>query len=87
MELKPCPFCGGRAVVTVIPSETKIVREKDKIPKDALSIEELVFRSRTAWKYRVPSYCPQCEDSSCLGRVRKHYSTEEIAIYAWNKRA
>ncbi len=85
--LKNCPFCGGKAIMSIIPSGTKTTRDKKKIPKEAVMVEEIEFRSRFIWKYRTTSFCPQCANPSCMGRIRKKFFSEYMAIKAWNERS
>lgn len=38
----------------------------------------------------IPSgidYTPRCTDASCCGRLSKKYSTREVAVHKWNRRA
>ena len=87
MNIKPCPFCGRKAILIEIPYAKKVCRFKEKIPKDALNVQEVKYASRSVWKYEIKGYCPQCSDPSCIGRIRKRYVSEYTAIKAWNQRA
>lgn len=87
MELKPCPFCGSKAMIKELPYSNKIVYREEDIPKDAINIEKCEYRSRTVWKYRTIAYSPQCTNRNCLARTPKKFSSEYYAIKAWNERS
>ena len=86
MEIKPCPFCGKKAVIYTVPYIKKTTHFKKNIPEEAINIKEFQMASKTIWSYNLKGYCPQCSDSSCLGRSRKKFFSEYAAIKAWNDR-
>ena len=87
-ELKPCPFCGGEAIMHIGEYPSQLVRYKKEIPKGARYIRSTSYPSGNTWhEYRMPAFIPQCVDTKCIGRVRRLFETKVEAIEAWNRRA
>lgn len=81
-KLKPCPFCGGKAVIQIRDDEGNLYDEEyEKAPWSGLS-------------YTIGHYHEDSED--CIiasyqidgGQMGVHfYPTKEEAIEAWNRRS
>lgn len=74
MELKPCPFCGGKAELFHIPENT---------------VEEILKHPQWRWKY-PDMWVVGCHDDYCIGNINHFlmiFPTEEMAVNAWNRRA
>lgn len=89
MELKPCPFCGGEAVMHErFDSISKFVHKKAEIPKNAKFIRSTEYPTGARYyEYREKIFIPQCCDASCVGRSQKPFKSELEAVAAWNRRA
>ena len=86
--MKPCPFCGGEAIMTIGELPAKYTNQKAEIPTGARMSRERRFpNGSTVYVYRLKAYIPQCTNTSCLGRAYKRFETETAATEAWNKRA
>lgn len=89
MNLKPCPFCGGEAVMHErFDSISKYVHKKAEIPKNAKFLRSTKYASGVLYyEYREKVFIPQCCDTSCIGRSQRMFKSEEDAVEAWNRRA
>ena len=85
-NMKPCPFCGKSAVVTLFHFPTQSCYRLEKVPTNAQVIRTVERNYRTVIYYQRTAYIPQCSDPSCFGRVRKMFDSEESAVNAWNRR-
>ena len=89
MNLKPCPFCGGEAVMHErFDSISKYVHKKAEIPNNVKFLCSTKYASGVLYyKYREKVFIPQCCDTSCIGRSTKPFKNEKEAAEAWNRRA
>lgn len=74
VELKPCPFCGGQAIIVHIPMNTK--NEMGKHPM-------------WTWNYEG-MFVVGCETEMCFANIDHEamiFLTEEQAMNTWNSRA
>ena len=77
-ELKPCPFCGGKA-------EIKIWKRAKIIDCSAFSTNPDYCKTK-----KLPSkYLVKCVNKSCRAcrPQTKYFSTKKKAIETWNTRA
>lgn len=85
--LLPCPFCQSKAEVHICESQSKYVKSKKEIPKDARLIICNIYPSgEKNYEYRSKVYVPRCVNRSCIGRAGKQYKTMRDAIKKWNTR-
>lgn len=86
-ELKPCPFCGGKAEIHErYHSIQESCNSKSDIPDGAKFVSEVCTKSiRLVW-YRRKLYIPRCLKTGCIGRITKPYRCKEDAIREWNRR-
>ena len=89
IELKPCPFCGGEAVMHERwDSLSKLVEKKAEVPKTGKIIRSIKYASgKLYYEYREKIFIPQCCNSYCVGRSQKPFKSRVEAIEAWNSRA
>ena len=87
-ELKPCPFCGGEAVMHVrFNSISKYADKKTEIPKGAKYVRSIGYpHGRIYHEYQEKIFIPRCLDTTCVGRNSKYFPYEKSAIEAWNRR-
>ena len=75
-KLKPCPFCGGEAIL----SHEVYVSPKFRYDKDAMCI--------APGKYLHSKYKVKCETPRCFARNNTVvFHSKPEAIEAWNRRA
>ena len=87
--LKPCPFCGSPAQISLSHFPAQGTCNQKYIPEDAKIIKVRTIgqaHPHTQYIYEKVAYVPQCSDQTCIGRVRKKYHTEQEAENAWNRR-
>lgn len=85
-ELKPCPFCGGKAEMHVRPSFEEYVEDKSLIPSDAKFCYEKVTDEYHRYYFRARIFIPRCTNTKCVGRTTKIFDSKLEAIEVWNRR-
>ena len=86
-ELKPCPFCGGEAILHYSEYPAKSCQHKKEIPKGARLVRSVKYPSGSVWyEYRQKAFVPKCMDTKCLGRLNRLFETKAEAIEGWNRR-
>lgn len=86
-ELKPCPFCGGEAVMNTGEYHTQYVENKKEIPNGANILRQVKYpNGKSYYEYRRKAYIPRCVDKGCMGRIRRMFESEAEAVIAWNRR-
>lgn len=88
-ELKPCPFCRGKAEIHErFSSISKYAEKKNEIPKNGKFIRSTHYPGgKTYYEYREKEYVPRCIHTECIGRLTRTYNDLQSAILAWNRRA
>lgn len=89
MELKPCPFCGGKSETYKRKTSCRFHADsKSAIPKNGVLESTTEYENgRKVFTYRKNEWGTRCCDTSCIGRVCKVFPSEQEAIEAWNERA
>ena len=75
-NLKPCPFCGGEAIMHMGEFPTKYTCCKKGIPKGARFIRSIKYPDgHISYEYKTKAFIPKCLDTKCMGRTTRQFES------------